>query len=156
MTVQGQMTFPNDPRITVGGDGDLTYWVGNPSGELSEQFLNLRSAWALTTGDPAVKVAIICNGVDWNQPDIPGDNQLGKNFVDNNFNTAAQCLPFISYSGTQVSSVIFSKTNNNLGMFGVASGWQACRGNICSTHAPSPTVCTFIPLLVAKPRKRVS
>ncbi len=125
---QSYKPIPNDPRVTVGGVGDLTYWVGNPTGEPEEQFLNLRSAWFLTTGDPTVKVAIICNGVDWNQPDMPGDNQLGKNFVDNNLNTSAQCLPYISYSGTEVSSVIFSKTYNSLGMFGVASGWMNTPG----------------------------
>ena len=128
MTVQGQKDFPNDPRITFGNEDNLTYWVGNPDGELSEQFLNLRSAWELTTGDPSVKVAIISNGFDWNHQDMPGDNQLGKNFVNNNFNTSAQCQPFISYTSTEVSSVIFSKTNNTLGIFGVAGGWQNIPG----------------------------
>lgn len=128
LTVQGQKDFPNDPRITFGNEDNLTYWVGNPDGELSEQFLNLRSAWELTTGDPSVKVAIISNGFDWNHQDMPGDNQLGKNFVNNNFNTSAQCQPFISNKSTEASSVIFSKTNNTLGIFGVAGGWQNIPG----------------------------
>ena len=128
MTVQGQMTIPNDPRFTV----ESTYWVGIPDGDVSEQFLNLRSAWAVTTGNPAVKVAIITNGVDWNQPDMPTNNMLGYNYLDNNNNTSATCFdPVLNgyvADGTTTSSFICSKTNNNTGIFGVAGGWNGNAG----------------------------
>lgn len=124
-TAQGQKSFPNDPATNPPGYFiDPTFWVGNPFGEPSEQFLNLRAAWDITTGDPNVKVTIISNGNDWGQLDMPNpDNQLGYNFLDMNTNTSAICTPWHPTQGTEMTSLICSKTNNGDGIFGVAGGW---------------------------------
>jgi hypothetical protein len=124
MTVQGQVS-PNDPVSSqLTGYDNPIYWVGDPTENSSLQYLNLKAAWALTKGDPNVRVAIISNGNDWSQTDMPNpDNYLGYNFVDGNTNTSVNCNPYHPYHGTQMTSLICSKTNNGSGIFGVAGGW---------------------------------
>lgn len=125
MTVQGQTLPPNDPASSqLNGYDNPIYWVGDPAENTSVQYLNLRAAWALTKGDPNVRVAIISNGNDWGQTDMPNpNNYLGYNFVDGNTNTSVNCNPYHPYHGTQMTSLICSKTNNGSGIFGVAGGW---------------------------------
>jgi len=157
---QNVMPPPNDPRLYYSnynnGNSSAAFWIGNPAGDPEAQFLNLLSAWAITTGDPAIKVAVLSNGTDWNQQDMPADNYLGYNFADGNNNTTATCTPFIAYSGTNVNSVIFSKTNNNSGIFGVAGGWGGTAGVTPVVYKITPDNATTINTLWAGNNNTVS
>lgn len=117
----------NDPLPNSSPSGNDIFWFGsNDEGlEPKLRYLNIDGVWQLTKGNPSVKIAIIDNGVGWGSADMPSNNYLGKNFVDNNNNTQAVCGP--SYSGNQhgsvMTSIICAKTNNATGNFGVAGGW---------------------------------
>jgi len=106
---------------------DDTFWFGsNDEGiEPKDRYLNIDGVWQLTKGNPSVKIAIIDNGVGWGSEDMPSNNYLGKNFVDNNNNTQAVCGP--NYSGNRhgsiMTSIICAQPNNAIGNFGVAGGW---------------------------------
>ncbi len=119
--------FPNDPgNQYVYVNVDDAWWVGttyesNPAAE----YLNLRGAWGeYTTGDPGISIGIIDTGNDWLQTDMPSDNMLGKNFLTGTYNTYPDYSIEVNSHGTKLTSIICSKTNNNLDIFGVAGGWQ--------------------------------
>lgn len=84
--------------------------------------INLFEAWATTTGKPNVVVAVIDSGIDTSHPDLQGsmwtDDQghHGKNFFANNYNLDG------SYHGTHVGGTIGARSNNGIGVAGVAGG----------------------------------
>jgi len=121
--------FPNDPGDQYFSvNQNASWWVGSTYDELLQtpelEYLNLRGAWQYTTGDPSVKIGIIDQGNDWTQTDMPTDNTLGWNFVTGTNNTYPDHSIVESSHGTKLTSIICSKTNNNLDIFGVAGGWQ--------------------------------
>lgn len=71
-----------------------------------------------------VTIAIIDSGIDANHPDLAGQVQLNRNFVEGRLFSAEA-------HGTGVAGVIAAKANNQLGMVGVAPrarllGLRAC------------------------------
>lgn len=146
---------PNDPNPTVPDFGTQTWWVGDPAGNEAEQYLNLREAWGMTTANPSLKtavenvrVAVIDDGIDWTQVDFPAQNSIGMDYTiyPPSSNTQMTCMSYPQningYThGTGVASVIFSKSNNNTGIFGVAGGWKENGSFISEGVTPIIEVC---------------
>lgn len=79
---------------------------------------NIDSAWAITTGDPNVLIAIVDTGVDTNHIDLRGnlcDRSLWYDAVDNNQKPFDQY-----YHGTAVAGITNAIGNNIAGTVGVA------------------------------------
>lgn len=82
-------------------------------------------AWTIETGGNDIIVAIIDTGVDSNHEDLGFgvDNYQnliqGYNFHNSNTNTND-----IHGHGTKVTGIIGAKTNNNIGISGIAGGWH--------------------------------
>lgn len=84
--------------------------------------INLFEAWATEKGKPSVIVAIIDTGVDYTHPDLKeamwhdAQGNPGKNFYTNTY----QLNP--SYHGTHVGGVVGARSNNGVGISGIAGG----------------------------------
>lgn len=82
-------------------------------------------AWEITTGSPSVKIAVIeINGFELNHPDLYYGNDTYANlsvseFVD--YESDTNHGPFNSH-GTKVAGIIAAKTNNSIGIAGIAGG----------------------------------
>jgi thermitase len=79
----------------------------------------LPGAWDLTTGSPAVVIAVVDSGVDGSHPDLLGAVGAGYDFVDDD--TAASDG---QGHGTAVAGIAAARANNGIGAAGVC--W-ACR-----------------------------
>ena len=95
-------TTPNDPG-----------WI-NQSGWLS---IRAPQGWDLSTGSPAVTIAIIDTGVDYFHPEFAGKLLSGYDFV--NLDTDPQDD---HGHGTHVAGIAAATGNNGLGLAGVAWG----------------------------------
>ena len=117
--------FPNDQETNPFN----AWYVGETMPADPElEFLNLRGAWPYTTGNSDIIVAVIDEGNDWSQTDMPSDNGLGYNFSNYSTNTYPNHSNGPRDHGTKMTSVICSKTNNNVDIFGVAGGWNGTGG----------------------------
>jgi len=84
-------------------------------------------AWDITTGSANVIVAIIDVGADYNHEDLVGNlwSGIGYDFYDNDAD------PYPSDDaghGTAVAGIVAARTNNGLGVAGVAGGWASSSG----------------------------
>ncbi len=114
-------------------DHPLTYFTSTPDDpEYPRQWyfpdIKVSEAWEITTGNSDIKVGILDKGVDWSNPDFFPDNLLGWNFVDSNNNTYPNCSD--CWHGNMVSSIIAARTNNNIGLSGIAGGWNSSPAKI--------------------------
>lgn len=84
--------------------------------------INLFDAWDITKGSPNVVVAIIDTGVDYTHPDLQGsmwrdaEGRPGKNFYNDSYNLNP------SYHGTHVGGIVGARSNNGIGISGIAGG----------------------------------
>lgn len=78
--------------------------------------IRLPQAWATTTGDRSVRIAVIDTGADLEHPDLKGQLDLVNcyNFADNNKNVRDY-----DGHGTHVAGTIGAATNNSTGVAGV-------------------------------------
>jgi subtilisin family serine protease len=74
-------------------------------------------AWDLTTGTPAIVVAILDSGVDPGHPDLAAKLVPGHNFYDGNADTSD-----VFGHGTKVAGAAAAATGNGLGVASI--GWQ--------------------------------
>lgn len=95
--------FPNDPDFS-----NQSYLA----------LINANDAWNLSTGDSTIKVAIINTGIDCTHNDIGIGNDTYSNV---NLSLGENSTPYFSY-GTQIAGLICAKTNNGLGIAGLAGG----------------------------------
>lgn len=72
-------------------------------------------AWSISTGSPAVPVAILDTGATFNHEDLSGKYLLGYDFVNNDNDPTDD-----QGHGTMVSGIIGANTNNSLGIAGAA------------------------------------
>mgnify|MGYP000592627608 CR=1 FL=1 len=100
--------------------------------------INVPEAWALTTGNPNVVVAVIDTGILGDHEDIKGRWEGGYDFIDMRFNARDQdkrdpdpsdegdwTMTYnSSWHGTHVAGTIGAATNNGIGGAGI--DWQ-CR-----------------------------
>ena len=101
--------------------------------------IDLFEAWKTTAGDPAVIVAIMDGGVQWDHPDlaanmwvneaelngVPGVDDDGNGYVDDiyGWNTMRESGEIAPNShGTHVAGTVGAVNNNGIGVCGVAGG----------------------------------
>jgi subtilisin family serine protease len=81
--------------------------------------VSLPQAWELTTGSPAVVIAVVDSGIDEAHPDLAGSVVPGYDFVDEDSDAGD-----VAGHGTAVSGILGARANNGLGGVGVC--WS-CR-----------------------------
>lgn len=104
---------PNDPRYVSNFQSSLASTTTFPNADI-----NCTAAWNFTKGQPYIKVGIYDTGVNYNNTDLSGVvaggydyyNNIGINGVDN------------TGHGTSCAGIIGAKTNNNIGVAGIAGG----------------------------------
>lgn len=129
-----QWDFRNDGTV-----GNVTDSLGNRvTSSVEGADINVEPAWRLTTGDPAVVVAVVDGGIDTSHPDlaasmwvnegeIPGNGVDDDNngYVDDyyGYNFAADtCAIMPTRHGTHVAGTIAARNNNGRGVCGIAGG----------------------------------
>lgn len=80
--------------------------------------LNVFAAWNITKGDPNVLVGVIDNGFDFFHPDFEA-NLLPGFYASGGYHT--ECFETMGH-GTAVASLIIARSNNKIGMTGLAPG----------------------------------
>lgn len=84
--------------------------------------INLFFAWNKTTGSSDVVVAVMDSGIDTSHEDLQGsfwtdgEGHYGKNFLKDNFEMD------YGFHGTHVAGTIGARSNNGIGVAGVAGG----------------------------------
>jgi subtilisin family serine protease len=74
----------------------------------------LPGAWELTTGSPAVSIAVVDSGVDGSHPDLAGAVDAGHDFVDGDTIATDD-----QGHGTAVAGIAAARANNGIGAAGV-------------------------------------
>lgn len=83
--------------------------------------IQVPDAWTISTGSPDVKVAVIDIGFNNTHPDLDYGPDNYKN-IDTTLGYDYTNMPCTSYHGTLVSGIIAAKSNNYIGIAGVAGG----------------------------------
>ncbi|HEV2711838.1 MAG TPA: S8 family serine peptidase, partial [Gaiellaceae bacterium] len=116
--------FKADPRVASVELNHTRYALATPNDPrfaTEQQYLlplRLPSAWDVTRGSPAVKIAIADTGVDLDHPDLAARILPGYDFV--NGDAVAQDD---EGHGTMVAGIAAATTDNGIGVAGVA--WNA-------------------------------
>ncbi|MHC4262168.1 MAG: S8 family serine peptidase [Planctomycetota bacterium] len=131
---------PNDPLF---GNQDHLRNLGQTGGTLDAD-VDAEHAWAISTGDPDIVIAVIDSGTETTHPDlapniwvnpgeIPGNgvDDDGNGFVDDvqgwSFENGIP-NPAGGSHGTWVAGVVGAASNNGIGIAGLAGGDGAKRG----------------------------
>jgi thermitase len=81
-------------------------------------------AWDINTGSSSVVIGVIDTGIDYTHPDVaPNYLACGYDWVNNDANPIDD-----NGHGTHVAGTIAARTNNALGVAGVAGGWGTTHG----------------------------
>jgi thermitase len=92
--------------------GDLCFFVGTADADIDAP-----EAWAISTGSPAVTVAVIDTGIDYTHPDLASHYAGGYDFVHSTFD------PLDDHGhGTHVAGTIAASLENLTGSPGAAEG----------------------------------
>ncbi|HET9271545.1 MAG TPA: S8 family serine peptidase [Vicinamibacterales bacterium] len=92
--------------------GNLCFFVGMPDADIDAP-----EAWAITTGSPAVTVAVIDTGIDYTHPDLASHYAGGYDFVHSTFD------PLDDHGhGTHVAGTIAASLENLTGNPAAAEG----------------------------------
>jgi serine protease len=140
--------LPNDPYFGAGQSAVTPesgqWYLRAPTAALPSA-INAVGAWDITTGSPALTVAVLDTGVRLDHPDLAGKLHPGYDFVTDtryandgggrdadpgdpgDWVTAGYCgtgepATSSTWHGTQVAGLIGAATNNGLGMAG--TGWN--------------------------------
>jgi subtilisin family serine protease len=124
----------NDPLFSLQWHYQNT---GQTSGTIGAD-IKLTQAWTITTGNPAVIVAVIDGGIDINHPDLAGSiwtntGEIAGNNIDDDHNGYIDDVHGFSFGdgsgtisphnhGTHVAGTIAAVTNNSIGVSGIAGG----------------------------------
>jgi len=87
-----------------------------------------QSAWDLSVGNSDIIVAVVDNGLVWEDADFAPDNQIGYDFLDEDADVTPTVpgLPpsgFEIEMGTATASIIAARTSNQHALYGVAGGY---------------------------------
>lgn len=99
--------YPNDPEF---GIQNIEYL----------QYINMQDAWEYSTGSSSVKVAVLDTKVAYNHPDL-GTGANGNLLLPSGW-IYGSGYDYHKH-GTEVVGVIGAKTNNSIGVTGVAGGF---------------------------------
>jgi subtilisin family serine protease len=89
-------------------------------------------SWDITTGDPAVKIAVLDTGIDCNSIEHAGKCVEQISFVGDFSEHLDDPYDYMGH-GTQVAGVASVNTDNGIGVAGV--GWQSSLGNLKACFA---------------------
>ncbi|MDY6911633.1 MAG: S8 family serine peptidase [Chloroflexota bacterium] len=84
------------------------------------------AAWDTTTGNPAVRVAVLDTGIDMDHPDLAGKIVASKSFSD------SSTVDDMVGHGTKVAGVVAANTNNTLGVAGLGRDSSLMNGKVMS------------------------
>jgi subtilisin family serine protease len=121
---QARRALEHDPRVAAVELNHIRHALATPNDPRfaeEQQYLaplRLASAWDVTQGATAVKIAIVDTGVDLDHPDLAARFVPGYDFV--NGDAIAQDD---EGHGTMVAGIAAAATNNGIGIAGVA--WNA-------------------------------
>ncbi len=108
--------FPNDPLFSQ------QWALDQPNGEHMDALI----AWAVTTGDPSIRVVVLDSGIQQNHPDI---NQVpGQGFTGSGSNggPGGAC----DNHGTAVAGCVSAIIDNGIGIAGIAPNVRSQSGKI--------------------------
>ena len=106
---------PEIIHYTMGCPPNDTYW----GYQWGPYVIWADSAWCYETGDTAIVVAVIDQGVDYSHEDL-GNVQYGYDYVDNDPNPAPD-NPYNEHHGTHVSGTVAATLNNSRGIAGMGN-----------------------------------
>lgn len=137
---EGNDPGPNAGGIVSGREYFDEQWGLNNTGQLHTSFdflgnpiqvsgvndadIDAPEGWDISTGDPAVRIAILDTGVDCNSIEHAGKCVEQVNFVSTYSNTVQDVVQH----GTHVAGIAAVHTNNGIGVAGV--GWNSSLGNL--------------------------
>ena len=101
-------------------------FLGNPVqvNGLPDADIDAPEGWDITTGDPAVRIAILDTGIDCDSVE-----HIGKCVEEVNFVSAySSTLEDVAQHGTHTGGIAAVHTNNGIGVAGV--GWNSSIGNL--------------------------
>jgi thermitase len=140
MPIEGQFSpsikvFDEQWSLHNNGNGLQTYVdpaTGVPEWNLTflDSDIDAPEAWELSTGDSAVKVAVVDSGVECGHPDLAGKCIDNEDHVSVDFDSFGNPIPELidqAGHGTDVASIIAMNTNNGQGGAGV--GWNTSIGS---------------------------
>ncbi len=112
--------FPNDPQF----DAQWHYHNTGQTGGTAGADISLPEAWTIETGNVQVIVAVVDGGIGITHPDLADNiwDGVGYNFVSN----TPTIVPH--NHGSHVGGTIAAVSNNNLGVSGIAGGWNGTPG----------------------------
>ncbi|MCU0451284.1 MAG: S8 family serine peptidase [Bernardetiaceae bacterium] len=112
-----QAAWPNDLRL-----GEAWHLRNTGQGQgLADADIDADEAWAMTTGCPGIRIAVVGNGVQRNHPDLAPNMLDGFDALGNNNNGNADILRGIRRGHeTLVAGVAAARGNNGVGAAGVA------------------------------------
>ncbi|MEM7262018.1 MAG: S8 family serine peptidase, partial [Planctomycetota bacterium] len=113
-------TTPNDPLFPLQWAHDNTGQSGGTSGA----DLGSIASWTISTGAPAIRVAVLDAGVDPSHPDLVGNLDPGYDATDEAPPTVPGSPRPEDFHGTACAGIIGAAGDNGLGVAGLA--WQ-CR-----------------------------
>ncbi|MEK9150079.1 MAG: S8 family serine peptidase, partial [Candidatus Desantisbacteria bacterium] len=102
---------PNDPDFSK-------QWGLNNTGQTGgtpDSDIDAPEAWDIVTGDPAIVIAVIDTGVDYDHPDLKGRVMAGYDFVNNDEDPQDD-----HGHGTFLAGIASAITDNNVGISGTS------------------------------------
>lgn len=115
-------------NVELNTNGELCYVTVNDPYSLHLWHLDstrVRQAWDYEMGKPTIKVAILDSGIDKDHPDIGFGNNSYKNIDETlgwDYITNSTYSAPTFFHGTFVAGFVSAKTNNGVGIAGVAGG----------------------------------
>ncbi len=104
-----------DRQWALDNTGSSRQFSGTPDADM-----NVTSAWNITTGDPAIRIAVLDSGVDTNHLDLVDNLLPGFDATDGD----TDGFPTFNFSndghGTACAGILAAKGNNGEGVAGVA------------------------------------
>ncbi len=94
-------------------------------------------AWAITTGAPSIKIAVIDSGVDPTQPDLQGALGDGVNVI------SGGSWADTNGHGTEVAGTIAARANNGIGVAGTCPACTVLPVKVLDGPAGQPAQGTF-------------
>ena len=92
--------------------------------------IRVQQAWAITTGSPDIKIAILDSGVDLYHPDLIENLLPGFDAFARNDDLRAGSPPATGENrshGTAVAGIVAARRNNSMGIAGVAPNAKLCK-----------------------------
>ncbi len=117
--LEGLQSTPNDPLFNLQWSAVNTGAANQGSGTVGAD-IDLDEAWDITTGNAAIKIAVLDEGVQRTHPDLINNiSPLGFGLLAGNA-TTGDILASTRSHGTSCAGIIAAEANNNIGIAGVA------------------------------------